>query len=154
MAITQREVTTYSCNEDLHPQETSTRSSDAGAPASQAREDTLAPVVSITQRVRDRAGTPPPREADGGEHRKPVLFRSPWSEDSPSPRMIVSEYAAEIAHYWGTGWGWGLAYGVLAVPPLAIRLIIVTPLEQATQRPARLYFLAALLITCWLLASL
>jgi hypothetical protein len=154
MAITQREVTTYSCNEDLQSETTSTRSSDADTRATQPREDILAPVVSITQRIRERTGTPPAREADGGEHRKPVIFRSPWSEDSPSPRLVVAEYAADLAHYWGAGWGWGLAYGALAVPPLAIRLLIVTPLEQATQRPVRLYALAALIITCWLLASL
>ena len=66
-------------------------------------------------------------------------FPTPFTEDSPSPRCVVRDYAEGARHYGEGAIAAAGGYWLISVPPLLVRFLVVFPLEQATQRPGRFY---------------
>jgi hypothetical protein len=88
--------------------------------------------------VRERRRCVPLTEADEPADLPKVKRRSPWSEDSPSPRCVLRD-AKEGALIF-----WPIVYWPLALPQLAVNMLAAT-LHVLTQRPARFWGTVAVL---------
>lgn len=144
--MTQSEAEVRSRSSDSGGGADSTRSRVTRAPVSRAREARIAPVIPITQRVRDRTATPRPRESEPVSERKRIAFRSPFTEDFPSPRCVIEDYAQGAKDF-----GW--IFWVPGFLPLLVNLLIACPLHVLTQRPALFWAAATVAVICWLAAS-
>lgn len=88
--------------------------------------------------VRNRRGKRPPvahESDDPEEHRG----STPFTEDPPSPRCVLRDYAEGAAHFGHDAPALAAAYWVFAVIPLAVHMLAAFPLHQATQRPGRFW---------------
>lgn len=125
------------CNASQDAGEDSTGSRDTGAPATQAREGSLASHAGepafVTVRSPSRRGHRIPREADAHSG---VSYRTPLTEDFPSPRCVWRDYREGAAHYGERAPVAAAAYWIFAAPPLLVHMLIAVPLHCLTQRPA------------------
>jgi hypothetical protein len=96
--------------------------------------------------MRARFGTPVPREADGGQ--PAPKFRSPFTEDHPSPRCVWEDYKAGAAHYCAGMPLLYVFYWPAVFPPLVLNMFAAS-LHVMSVRPS--YFWGATVIALLIL---
>lgn len=133
---TESEVAIPSCNAKDDDQE------EVNVQPSRTRES-LPPVTGEPNyvAVRSRRGKRPaaPHESDEAHEDQDERDRTPWSEDAPSPRCVLRDYAGGAAHFGHDAPALAAAYWAWAAIPLAVHVLAAFPLHQATQRPARFW---------------
>lgn len=110
----------------------------------------VAEVIPIDRGLRDhareavrplaeRAAEPPVREAGNPAGLPKPKFRSPWSEDFPSPRCRIADARKGAEVFGGIYW-------LFDAIPMALYVLLVCPLAVLKQRPARFWGVVLLVL--------